>query len=83
MLLIPAATFLADMQQHLRDFAEVPACGCQKATAVNRPGYGYRFAVSRPMAAFHRKSGGIGLSAKGKENGICEKKFVYRNGEAA
>ena len=75
--------FWADMQQHLRDFAEVPACGCQKATAVKRPVYGYRFAVSRPMAAAHKESGGIRLSAKGKEKGICEKKFIYRNGKAA
>ncbi|MEZ3429606.1 MAG: hypothetical protein K1W36_04960 [Lachnospiraceae bacterium] len=45
-------------------------------------GYGYRFAISRPMAAAHRESGGIGLSTKGRENRICEKKFIYRNGEA-
>ena len=75
--------FWVDMQQHLRDFAEVPACGCQKATAVNRPVYGYRFAVSRPMASAHKGSGGIRLSAKGKEKGICEKKFIYRKGKAA
>ncbi|MEY8237560.1 hypothetical protein AALA36_17875 [Lachnospiraceae bacterium 66-29] len=47
------------------------------------PGYGHRFAVSRPMAAAHKESGGIGLSAKGKEKGIREKKFIYRNGETA
>ena len=45
-------------------------------------GYGYRFAISRPMAAAHRENGGIGLSTKGRENRICEKKFIYRNGEA-
>ena len=71
------------MQQHLRDLAEVPVCGCQKATAVNRPEYRHGFIISRPMAAVHKESGGIRLSAKGKEKGICEKKFIYRNGKAA
>lgn len=47
------------------------------------PGYRQRFIVSRPMAATHMESGGIGLSAKGREKGICEKKFIYRNGKAA
>ena len=48
------------------------------------PGYGRQSTVSRIMAAAHRESGGIKLSAKGKEEkGIFEKKFIYRNGEAA
>ena len=47
------------------------------------PGNGHRFAISRHRAAAHKESGGISLSAKGKEKGICEKKFIYRNGKTA
>ena len=50
---------------------------------MNRPEYGHGFAISRPMAAVHKESGGIRLSAQGKEKGIREKKFIYRNGETA
>jgi len=46
------------------------------------PGYEHGFAISRLIAAAHRENGGIRLSTKGKEKGICEKKFIYRNGEA-
>ena len=46
------------------------------------PGYRHKFATSRSMAAAYRE-GGIRLSAKGKEKGIFEKKFIYRNDKAA
>ena len=53
-----------------------------KSNSREPPGYGHGFAISRLIAATHRESGGIRLSAQGKEKGICEKKFIYRNGEA-
>lgn len=54
------------MKSHLRDFAEVPL-RLSECDSCEPPGYGHRFAVSRPMAAAHMESGGIGLSARGKE----------------
>ena len=70
------------MQQHLRDFAEVPL-RLSESDSRELPGCGYGFAISRLMAAANKESGGIRLSAKGKEKGICEKKFIYRNGKTA
>jgi len=70
------------VKPRLRDFAEVPL-RLSESDSRELPGCGYGFAISRLMAAAHRESGGIGLSAKGKGNGICEKKFIYRNGKAA
>ena len=74
--------FWGNVKPRLRDFAEVPL-RLLKRDSRELSGYGHGFATNRPMAAAHKKSGGIGLSARGKEKGICEKKFIYRNGEAA
>ena len=70
--------------QHLqRDFTERGSSVAVKSGSRESPGYGQRSAVSRPMAVAHKENGGISLPAKGKEKGICEKKFIYRNGKAA
>ena len=73
--------FLENMQQHLRDFAEVPL-RLSESDSCELPENGYRFADSY-HGGYSQGSGGIGISAKGKEKGICEKKFIYRNGETA
>lgn len=70
------------MKPRLRAFIEV-TLWLSESDSRELPGYGQGFAIRRPMAAVHRESGGIGLSAKGKEKGIREKKFIYRNGETA
>ena len=74
--------FWENVRLRLRDFAEVPLRLSESASRES-PGYGHRFTVSRPMAAAHKEIDEIGLSAKGKEKRICEKKLVYRNGETA
>ena len=73
--------FRANTQQHLGTSQKSPLW-LSEIGSRELLGYGYRFAISRPMAAAHRENGGIGLSTKGRENRICEKKFIYRNGEA-
>ena len=73
--------FDKDVKPRLRDFAEV-LLWLLEIDSRELPRYGHRFATSRLMATAHRESGGIGLSAKGKEKGICEKKLIYRNGKA-
>ena len=73
--------FGANTQQHLGTSQKSPLW-LSEIGSRELLGYGYRFAISRPMAAAHRENGGIGLSTKGRENRICEKKFIYRNGEA-
>lgn len=74
--------FGENVKPRLRDFTEVPL-RLSGSDSREPPGYGHWFAISRPMAASHRKSGDIELFAKGKGKGIREKKFIYRNGEAA
>ena len=58
--------FGENVKPRQRDFAEVPL-RLPESGIRDLSGYGHRFAVSRPMAAAHRESGGIGLSARGKE----------------
>lgn len=70
------------MKPRLLDFAEV-RLRLSESDSRELPRYGQGFAISRPMVADHRESGGIGLSAGGKGKGIREKKFIYRNGKAA
>jgi hypothetical protein len=74
--------FGENVKPRLRAFIEV-TLRLSGSDSREPPGYGHLFAISRPMAASHRKSGDIGLSAKGKGKSIREKKFIYRNGEAA
>ncbi len=69
------------MKLRLRDFADVPLW-LSGSDSRELPRYGHRFTDSRLMAAAHMESGGIRLSVRGKEKGICEKKFIYRNGKA-
>ena len=83
MLLLQTATFFGGYAATFTGLRKSPCLRLPEIDSREPPGYGQRFAVSRPMAAAYRKSGGIGLSAKGKEKGICEKKFIYRNGKTA
>jgi hypothetical protein len=46
------------------------------------PEYGHQFATSRPIMAAHKKLRRQ-IIRKRKEESIYEKKFIYRNGEAA
>ena len=74
--------FGGNVKPRLLDLAEF-RLRLSESDSRELPRYGQGFAISRPMAADHRESGGIGLSAGGKGKGIREKKFIYRNGKAA
>ena len=65
--------FISWEKQHLR---------LSESDSRDLPGYGPGFAISRPMAAAHKESGGGKLPGREKAF-IYEKKFIYRNGEAA
>ena len=83
MLLLQTTTFLGRYAATFTGLCRGSSLRLSEIDSRKPPGYRQRFTVSRPMAAAHMESGGIGLSAKGKEKGICEKKFIYRNGKAA
>ena len=83
MLLLLTATFWSKYAATSTGLCKSPCLRLSEIDSRKPPGYGRRFAVSRPMAAAHKENGGIRLSAKGKEKSICEKKFIYRNGKAA
>ena len=81
--LLPVASFWGKCEAAPAGLRKSPCLRLPEIDSREPPGYGQRFAVSRPMAVAHKENGGIGLSAKGKEKGICEKKFIYRNGKTA
>ena len=83
MLLLQTATFFGGYAAIFTRLRKSPCLRLPEIDSREPLGYGQRFAVSRPMAVAHKENGGIRLSAKGKEKGICEKKFIYRNGKAA
>ena len=83
MLLLQTATFFGGYAATFTGLRKSPCLRLPEIDSHELPGYGQRFAVSRPMAVAHKENGGIRISAKGKEKGICEKKLIYRNGEAA
>ena len=68
MLLLQTATFLGGYAAIFTGLRKSPCLRLPEIDSRKPPGYGQRFTVSRPMAAAHMKSGGIGLSAKGKTN---------------
>ena len=80
--LLLVASFLRKCEAAPAGLRRSPLC-LSGSDSRESPGYGHRFTVSRPMAAAHKEIDGIGLSAKGKGKGICEKKLIYRNGETA
>jgi len=82
-LLLQTATFLDGYAATFTGLRKSPCLRLLEIDSHKPPGYGQRFTVSRPMAVTSKENGGIRLSAKGKEKGICEKKFIYRNGKAA
>ena len=82
MLLLWAATFLSKYAATLTGLRRSPPA----AVRNRQPRTARIRAVVRskpPYGGCSYKSGGIRLSTKGKEKGIFEKKFIYRNGKAA
>ncbi len=55
--------FLENMQQHLRDFAEVPL-RLSESDSCELPENGYRFADSHHRAATHKEAAGLGYRPK-------------------
>lgn len=74
MLLLQTATFLGGYAATFMGLRKSPCLRLPEIDSREPFGYGQRFVVvSCPMAVAHKENGGIRLSAKGKEKGICMK----------
>ncbi len=79
MALLPVATFQGRCAATPEGLRRSPSAAV-KLTAVDCPDTGIGPQTAALWQLLTKKRG---LSATGKERGIYEKKFIYRNGEAA
>ena len=72
---------MENVKLRLRDFAEFPL-RLSGSDSREPPGYGHWFETTALWRLLTEKAA-VSDYCQRKEIGICEKKFIYRNGEAA